>query len=178
MQAHFHRASYFLAGAALLAGITATFTAGAADAPQAQATPMAAAISPIAPAPGQPASRDNIPHRADRVEDRISDLHTRLVITAAQEDSWGKVAGIMRDNANTMAALTQARSDKRAGMNAIDDLKSYAEIAEAHADGLQKFTPAFGSLYDSMSDQQKKNADSIFRARGDKSLKHKVSRHG
>ena len=51
-------------------------------------------------------------------------------------------------------------------------------LSPAYADGLQKFTPAFSTLYDSMSDGQKNNADAIFRARGDRALKHKVSRHG
>ena len=48
-------------------------------------------------------------------------------------------------------------------MTAIDDLKSYSEIADAHADGLKKFIPAFEPLYAGMSDAQKKSADTLFR---------------
>ena len=48
-------------------------------------------------------------------------------------------------------------------MTAVDDLKSYSEIADAHADGLKKFTPAFEPLYAGMSDAQKKSADTLFR---------------
>jgi hypothetical protein len=168
MQAKFHRTShlpaYALAGATLLTGIGAAFAASA-DGPRA---PMVVATT-TAPAPSA-AKEGSI---EDRVEDRIEDLHTRLAITTAQEDSWGKLAGVMRDNAHTMAGLTRTRTEKLSGMTAVDDLKSYAEIAQAHADGLQKFTPAFASLYDSMSDSQKKNADAIFRARDDKAIKHK-----
>ena len=184
MQAHSPRTitlpAFALVGATLLAGIAASFTAAAADTdePRVHVVLADASAAPVEPEAGQPASRDGMPHVANRVEERITDLRTRLVITAEQEDSWRKVADIMRDNANTMAALTQARTDKRAGMSAIDDLKSYSEIAAAHADGLQKFTPAFSSLYDSMSDTQKKNADAIFRNRGDKAMKQKVSRRG
>jgi hypothetical protein len=119
-----------------------------------------AAMQAAAPAASSTAAMDA------RVESRIKDLHTRLAITAAQEDSWGKVVQVMRDNESTMAALTSARADKAASMTAVDDLNSYAEIASAHADGLHKFAPVFGTLYDSMSDAQKANADAIFRAHG------------
>jgi hypothetical protein len=50
-------------------------------------------------------------------------------------------------------------------MTAIEDVKSYAAIAEAHADGLKKFAPVFEALYASMSDAQKKNADTLFSSR-------------
>ena len=41
-------------------------------------------------------------------------------------------------------------------------MKSYAEIAAAHANGLQKFIPVFETLYQNMSDEQKRNADLLF----------------
>lgn len=68
----------------------------------------------------------------------------------------------MRDNAGTMDSLRQARTSQANSMTAVDDLKSYSQIADAHADGIRKLTPAFQALYDSMSDVQKKNADLIF----------------
>ena len=79
----------------------------------------------------------------------------------------------MRDNAKTMETLIKARSAHMMAMNAVDDLKSYGEIAEAHADGLKKFIPAFEPLYGSMSDTQKKNADAIFHHHGRVSSKAK-----
>jgi hypothetical protein len=45
----------------------------------------------------------------------------------------------------------------------VDDFKNYEHIVEAHVDGLKKVVPAFEKLYDSLSDQQKKMADSMFR---------------
>jgi periplasmic protein CpxP/Spy len=47
-------------------------------------------------------------------------------------------------------------------MTAVEDLKTYQEFTQAHLDGLKNLTSAFSSLYDSMSDQQKKNADEVF----------------
>ena len=101
--------------------------------------------------------------KADRVEARIKELHTKLKITPEQEEPWNNVVQVMRDNAKTMEALIKARSEKAGTMTAIDDLKSYSAIAEAHADGLKKFIPAFEPLYAGMSDAQKKSADKLFR---------------
>src|SRR5208337_3332364 len=92
-------------------------------------------------------------------------------ITAAQEAQWAKVAEVMRDDAKSMDSLTQARADHAKDMTAVEDLKSYGEIAEAHAEGIKKLTPMFADLYASMSDAQKKEADTLFR-HGDKIHKH------
>lgn len=107
-------------------------------------------------------SADKDAHQ-DRAEMRIKDMHTKLKITAAQEDQWGKVAQVMRDDAKTMDTLTKARFDHAKDMSAVDDLKSYGEITDAHADGIKKLTPVFATLYASMSDAQKKQADALFR---------------
>lgn len=103
--------------------------------------------------------------RHDSVDTHISDLHTKLQITRSQEVQWQKVAQVMRDNANKMDSLRLVRADGAGSMTAVGDLKSYGEIADAHADGIRKLTPVFRELYDSMSDVQKRNADLIFRDR-------------
>jgi hypothetical protein len=99
--------------------------------------------------------------KADRVEVRITELHTVLKITPEQEELWNNVAQVMRDNAKTMDTLITARQNAKP-MNAVEDFKSYGEITQAQADGTQKFIPVFEALYNSMSDVQKKNADSVF----------------
>ena len=109
----------------------------------------------------------------DRVEARIKDMHAKLNITQAQEDQWTKVAQVMRDNEKTMEPLIKARQEHAKTMTAIDDLKSYAEITDAHADGIKKFTPVFSTLYASMSDAQKKEADGLFRHSGRMAKKSK-----
>lgn len=109
----------------------------------------------------------------DRVEARIKDMHAKLKITPPQEEQWTKVAKVMRNNAKTMDALTQARFEKSQSktITAVDDLKSYGEITDAHADGIKKFTPVFATLYGSMSDAQKADADALFRHAGRKMSK-------
>ena len=99
----------------------------------------------------------------DRTEARILQLHSTLKITPAQEEVWKALTQVMRENAKTLDELSKARADKTKPMNAVEDLKSYSQILDAHAEGAKKFVTAFEELYASMSDEQKKNADSIFR---------------
>ena len=94
-----------------------------------------------------------------------SSTGTRLRITQAQEEPWSKVAHVMRENGKQMDALTKTRAEQ-ANMTAIDDLKSYGEITDAHADGIKRFTSSFKPLYESMPDAQKKAADAVFRNGG------------
>jgi hypothetical protein len=98
------------------------------------------------------------------VDTRINSLHARLQITADQESLWQPVAQVMRDNASTMDSLRQSRMANASNMSAIDDLRSYGQVVDAHADGIKKLTSAFEALYNSMSDTQKHNADLIFRS--------------
>src|SRR2546423_656160 len=79
------------------------------------------------------------PSHLDRVEVRIHELRMQLQITSAQESLWNNITQVMRDNARTMDALTQARAVKAQTMTAVDDLKTYTDIVEAHAEGLKKF---------------------------------------
>ncbi len=109
----------------------------------------------------------------DRVETRIKDMHAKLKITQAQEEQWAKVAQVMRDNEKTIEPLIKARVENAKTMTAVDDLKSYAEITDAHADGIKKFTPVFETLYASMSEAQKKEADVLFRRGGKMAKKSK-----
>ena len=110
----------------------------------------------------------------DADEARIRDLHAKLKITPAQENLWSNVTAVMRDNAKTMEPLRKARYDKAPTMTAVEDFTSYGEITDVHADGIKKFVPVFSALYDSMSDDQKKNADVMFR--GGPAQKNKATR--
>jgi len=121
-----------------------------------------ALIATLAFAPALVLAADTVAHE-DRAELRIKDMHTKFKITAAQEEQWAKVVQVMRDDAKTMDALTQARVDHAKEMNAVDDLKSYGELTDAHAQGIKHFTVVFEDLYASMSDEQKKEADTFFR---------------
>jgi protein CpxP len=117
-----------------------------------------AAMAQASPAPA-PAAKAT---RSDRVEARIKSLHDTLKITSAEEPQWQAVADVMRDNAKTTGTLIQQRAANAKTMTAVDDLNSYAAIADAHATGVKKLATAFTTLYASLSDPQKKLADAAF----------------
>jgi hypothetical protein len=157
---HLPRGTITAASIVLLATISfagATFAAEAVT-----PTPDAAAPASTGPIGKATVARD---------EARIKDLHNRLKITPAQESLWGAVANAMRDNDTKIDAHAKTRHDNAATMSAIDDLRSYGEITEAHASGIKAFIPVFANLYDSMDAAQKANADNVFRNAGHKSAK-------
>ena len=47
-------------------------------------------------------------------------------------------------------------------MNAVARLRWVARLTQAHAENLSKLVPVFDALYQTLSDQQKKNADIVF----------------
>ena len=96
------------------------------------------------------------------VENHITELHGQLQITAAQEAQWNAVATAMRDSAvETDKAIGKRKllGDKA---TAVDSLGSYADIAQAHADGVRKLALAFTTLYAAMPADQKMTADAVF----------------
>ena len=146
-------ACLFLAGLACPAGVFAQ--TGVLSGDSAAATPKAK------PATGKTLSP------AERIERHIAHLHAQLQITPAQQAQWDQFAQVMRDNANAMGQIVDQRGAKFATMNAAENMQSYVTIAQQHARDTEKLAAAFQTLYEAMSDAQKKNADSFFRARGD-----------
>jgi hypothetical protein len=61
-----------------------------------------------------------------------------------------------------MEGLYQLRAQSARTMNAVESMKSSEQIAEAHAQDLQKLEPPFEALYASMDERQKKTADRLF----------------
>jgi hypothetical protein len=140
-------------------GCASAVTAGVFLAITALTSPASAATPSQSPAPAHVTTAA----AHESIDSRINSLHSRFQITQAQEVLWQKVAQVMRDNSDTMNTLRATRMSQMNSMSAMDDLKSYGQAADAHADGIRKLTPVFQTLYDSMSGEQKKNADLIFR---------------
>jgi len=110
-----------------------------------------------------PAAANPSETKGETVEQRITKLHADLKITPDQEAKWNAVAQAMRDNAANMDKLVAEKHQQAPqNMTAVDDLKTYQQFAQAHVDGLKNLTSAFSSLYNAMSDEQKKNADQVF----------------
>jgi hypothetical protein len=59
--------------------------------------------------------------------------------------------------------LAKERAESTKTMNAVEHMKLHSQITAAHSDQLEKFIPPFEAFYDSLSDEQKKTTDTIFR---------------
>jgi len=128
------------------------------------ATPLSAArAEQTAVAPQKQAAAGATETKGESVEQRITNLHGALKITAEQETHWNAVAQAMRENASNMDKLVAAnRTTPPQSMSAVDDLKSYEKFAQAHVDGLKNLISSFEKLYAAMPDAQKKVADGVF----------------
>ncbi len=130
--------------------------------------PPGIAPSPM-PAPTQPPANGR---RMTRLDQHIAEMHRRLHITAAQEPQWQAFAQVMRENAARMDTAFKARSAQGADMNAVDDLKTYAAVAQTHAEDVQRLVPAFEQLYGALTPAQRKDADVMFRSFERRSKRH------
>jgi protein CpxP len=130
-------------------------------------------VSSAAPEAKTKAPRHKPASAQERVEQHIATLHTQLQITPEQQSQWDQFAQVMRENAKSMDQVLEQRAAGFATMNAVDNLQSYAQIAQQHAQDTQKLATAFQTLYGSLSDEQKKNADEVFRAHGDRAKRKK-----
>ncbi len=137
--------------AGLLAAVSAVAQAPNAAAPA--STPSAAAVAGAA----TPAAKHPM------VERRIAELRARLKITPSEERPFTEFAQVMRDNADRMEGLLQQQRKNAATQTAVDQMQAYGQLAQAHAEDMQRLAPAFSRLYDALSPDQKKLADQSFR---------------
>ena len=150
------------------------------DAPSSSPAPMAAPAETPPPsngmAPAKPMSHSAMPKEtADQhmahVEKHIKDLHAKLGITKDQQSKFDDLAQAMRDQASTMYAARKERMEHAKDATAVDTLQSYGDLAQAHADAIKKLVPTFKTLYDSLSDAQKKKADALFKRHEEEKMK-------
>lgn len=99
----------------------------------------------------------------ERTDAQTAKLKDALKITPEQQGKWDVLVQVMKDNAKDMDEQRKARTKKRSEMNAVEDMNNFIQVSEIHVAGMKKMVPVFEDLYKSMSDEQKKNADSIFK---------------
>ena len=127
--------------------------------PQAQlqtpeAAPPAATPSPTAPSPTAPSQRDM------RVQQQLHDLYARLRITPTEQPQWDTFAHTLQANADHMHELWASRPTGT--VSALEDMRNYSQMAQAHAGDMQRLLAAFTPLYMSLSPEQKATADQVF----------------
>ena len=113
----------------------------------------------------------------ERVEHRINELHAQLRITPTEWPQWDQFAEVMRENARDMDQIVIQRMQQFQSMNAMQNMQSYEQMAEAHAKHLQKLVTAFKALYDTMPDQQKRVADQVFRENAEQRAQNSAQLH-
>jgi protein CpxP len=151
--------------------------------PTVMAQPQSAAVHGATPAPPAAEASPMADHPVtgknaeERVEGRIKELHSQLRITPAEEPQWNEFAQVMRENARDMDQAFMQRAQQFPTMNAVQNMQSYEQIAEQHAQRVQKLVPAFQKLYDAMPDQQKRLADQVFRANAEKHTQRTAQSH-
>jgi protein CpxP len=133
-------------------------------APPAGGDPIAIRPNATTSAPSATLAQAGAGHSmASKIEQRISDLHAKLLISPAQQPQWDRFTQVMRDNAQSMDQTFQRRVQTLPGMTAAENMQSYAQVSMDHAKDMQKLVPAFQALYDTMSDSQKRTTDQVFR---------------
>ncbi len=144
-----------------LAQTAATSTGATSNgAPPAGAPP--AAIAPHAAA-----------HSPAAVEQRIQHLHAQLRITPQEQSQWDAFAQIMRQNADNMRTAIDQRGSQMGSMDAAQNMQSYAQLAQVHAQDMQQMAATFQALYQDMTPEQRQNADQLFRARDQHMAAHR-----
>jgi periplasmic protein CpxP/Spy len=140
--------------------ILALLAAAVGSAASAPAGELAAQAAPATPA-GTTSQQSPQRGPMTNVEARISELHKQLQITPAEEPQFKAYADVMRSNAQMMQTLFQQRA-QNPDRTAVGQLRWYAKLTAAHAEAVSKLVAPFEALYQSMSDQQKKVADTVF----------------
>ena len=129
------------------------------------ASPAATALHAAPAGAAETASAPAADAMMARVEQRIATLHAQLQITAAEEPQWQQFAVVMRENAQKMEQNAAKRAETFRSLNAVENMKSYAEMAAEHGQNMQRLATVFESVYNVLSPAQKKIADEVFQNR-------------
>ncbi len=109
----------------------------------------------------------------DYTEARIKMLQTAIKVTPEQQGVWSNLTLVMRDNAKELDNMIKDKSELTKNMTALEAMKFHSQVTESRLEQQKKLIPVFESLYTSMSDEQKKITDTIFRT--GKHGKHKLN---
>lgn len=135
-------------------------------APAVWAQTSPAPATSAAAAPKAAVTKTRAERRADAVEQRITEMHDNLKITDQQSKQWDAFAQTMRDNANRADQAFRDRAQKLGTMNAVESMKSYADLTKLHSENMEKLSSAMSDLYAVLSDDQKHMADDMYRNQG------------
>jgi LTXXQ motif family protein len=122
----------------------------------------AAQDRPAAPAPAPIMPILGIMGMADHVEGRIAFLKAELKITDAQLSQWNTFADALRGNARQTAEML-ATAGQATALNAPDRLDRREKMLTSMLAMVRSTKAALSPLYSVLSNEQKKQADSLLR---------------
>ena len=99
---------------------------------------------------------------AGHVEGRLAFLKTELKITDAQLPLWNAFGQAARENAKAMEEMIQGGMMEMGQSGTLPDRLALREkMMAGHLEALRKLRTAVDPLYAALSDEQKKNADTL-----------------
>jgi len=99
---------------------------------------------------------------ASRVEGRLAFLKAELKITEAQKDAWHKLADAVRTSTEHMAErMTSMHSGDQKALTLPERLELHEQFMTARLDEIRQIKSALKELYAVLSDDQKKEADTL-----------------
>ena len=125
---------------------------------------LAQGRSKAAAPPSSPAPQAQAPAGEQGIEKQITELQQAVDITPQQQPQFDAFAQAMRQNAQSMDALTQQEQPGTVH-NAVEDLRAAAKFCRGRGRRvLKRLLPPLQALYESLSDPQKKTADQVMTA--------------
>ncbi len=131
-----------------------------------------AQTAPGADAPPSPQTEMQTGVRGGGMAARLTRLHDRIGITAAQQPQWDAVVATLRESARAMRP-DPGRRASRDGLPMPQQLRAAADAARQRADAVQRLSPPGDALYAALSPDQQHIADQEIR-----SLMHGRGRRG
>jgi periplasmic protein CpxP/Spy len=116
------------------------------------------AATPQAPAPTYPAWSVE-----QMTQQRLTELRNSLGITASEQPAWNQFAETAMGNARTLDQLYRQRAESLPSMNAVQNMRSLAQIESQQAANLQRAIPPFEKLYAALTPVQRLTADHMLR---------------
>ncbi len=120
--------------------------------------------TPGAADPARPTERTR-PLPGERIEARIAYAKAALKITPAQEARWNALAEVLRNQARAMDDQHRARratANQDQPLDALDRLQQRQAMLAAAATRMNELIEAARPLYAAFTDDQKKEADTLF----------------
>jgi hypothetical protein len=100
-------------------------------------------------------------HSRPMMEGRLAYIKADLEITDAQEDAWNGYADAVRAGFTATQSAREAVMKAMKGGNAVERMDAHIKATEAKLENLKTLKPVTETLYDALTDEQKKKVDKL-----------------